>query len=94
MFWLQMNTVHCETCQYEARLSIDNIIIISIFLGDCHRVSIGWQIQLQEGKFAQRLLSAAVLQAWDNTDIGHGADCQLSQSTGFDGNRISVKSVK
>ena len=62
MFWLQMNTVHCETCQYEARLSIDNIIIISIFLGDCHRVSIGWQIQLQEGKFAQRLLSAAVLQ--------------------------------
>ena len=62
MFWLQMNTVHCETCQYETRLSIDNIIIISIFLGDCHRVSIGWQIQLQEGKFAQRLLSAAVLQ--------------------------------
>ena len=32
MFWLQMNTDHCETCQHEARLSIDNIIIISIFL--------------------------------------------------------------
>ena len=81
MFWLQMNTVHCETCQYEARLSIDNIIIISIFLGDCHRVSIGWQIQLQEGKFAQRLLSAAVLQCCSAAGMGeyrHWAWCRLS----------------
>ena len=71
MFWLQMNTDHCETCQHEARLSIDNIIIIFIFLvvatqrvlGTVTVSPLAGRFSCRGGSLHSGLLSAAGLQA-------------------------------